>query len=362
MNDIERFKQQFFQEARDIIDKVNESILKVEADPENKQILDEVFRGIHTIKGSAGCFDLNAISDFTHYLEEIFNFLRTGALTLSPELIDVILSGTDNIEKMISDYEKGLIPSIDFEIVDKFKSFCKNINSKQEKQEKKKESLNGEKINVPDEIYKDLENASSKGLNVFKIKLKYTSELLENGYDPLIFLKSLKEASKFYWTEFKDEIPAIQKFNPLSLYLNPVVYSASQLSKEEITDLTFDPELVIVEPIFPEKINSENLGVDKISLKEFLSGALDMLESTEKYLMEYESKGSYESLNAIFRFIHNIKGDSDYVGLKNLSLFTHALESFLEKLRNGDIKKTAETIDIILQGVDFIRNVFRELE
>jgi two-component system chemotaxis sensor kinase CheA len=80
-----------------------------------------------------------------------------------------------------------------------------------------------------------------------------------------------------------------------------------------------------------------------------------MLESVEKAIISYEETSSREALNEIFRIVHTIKGDSDYIGLKTVSIFTHALESLLDRLRSGSIKRSPDTVDILLQAVDFLR-------
>ncbi len=120
----EYYRKQFYQEAKDILEKVNEDLLRAEADPENQEILQSVFRGIHTIKGSAGSFGLENISAFTHHLEELLSALRDGKISLSPELVDVVLSGADHIGKMIEAHEAGQESYIDSSLTERFREFC----------------------------------------------------------------------------------------------------------------------------------------------------------------------------------------------------------------------------------------------
>ena len=93
--DTETYKRQFFQEVRDIIDQVSEDILKAETAPEDRDLLNAIFRGIHTIKGSSGMFGMDALGQFTHHLEELLGSLREGTITLTSDIVDIVLSGID---------------------------------------------------------------------------------------------------------------------------------------------------------------------------------------------------------------------------------------------------------------------------
>jgi len=360
------FTLQFHQEAREILDLVATDILKAEADPENQNILNGIFRGIHTIKGSAGSFDMEDISEFTHHLEGILDALRDGGISLSPDLTDLILAGVDHIGKMLESHASGETALIDHGLIERFRSVLDKSAPAVSTASVASDGCSREDRSVsigpalPPDVKSALLKNLGNGVNLFRIRLIYTSELLENGYDPIVFLQSLKEACKLYLAvKTEHSIPAIDEIEPLSLYLNPNIYVATQLTADEITDLCFDPSLVSVEKIGisesspdqpepPETINED-------SLKEFLLGIEEMLETVEKAIISYEETDSREALNEIFRVAHTIKGDSGYIGLKTISVFTHTLETLLDRLRSGSLKRTPDTVDILLQAVDFLR-------
>src|SRR5659263_77542 len=94
-DDIEHYRQQFYLEALEILDIANDNLLKAEADPTNEELLNAIFRGIHTIKGSAGTFGLDDISGFAHHLEALLSALRDKLCVLTAEMTDAILHGVD---------------------------------------------------------------------------------------------------------------------------------------------------------------------------------------------------------------------------------------------------------------------------
>jgi len=380
----ELYQRQFYQEAKEILEEIISNLLKVESDPDNRELLNALFRGIHTIKGSAGVLEMDDISGFAHHIETVLNLLRNGKISLIPDVVDTILAGVDHIIKMIDDRVSGKETITDQALVDRFVSYCKTnspetagyapltrptlINSPETAGYA---PLTRPTIQdweeLPTDIQNEFQNAKSQGLNIFQVDLQYTSEHLENGYDPLVFLRNLKKSSLFYYVLKTDTppVPCIDKIDPLKLYLYPKLFVTTKLSAQDIYDLTFDPSLVRVEEIripFDGKRDAEDEeAFDPALLQEFIESVTEILESLEKGVILYEKSGSRDSLNEIFRAVHNIKGDADFIGLKNLAIFAHALESLLENLRSGSISQSPALTDIILQSVDFLRQSITKL-
>jgi len=120
--DLEHYRRQFYQEMREILETVNRDLLQAEADPDNKELLNSIFRGIHTIKGSAGTFELNEVSDFTHHLEGMLVALREGKILLEPGIVDVILEGADELGAMVGSLERGEPITVNTGLVERFRS------------------------------------------------------------------------------------------------------------------------------------------------------------------------------------------------------------------------------------------------
>lgn len=99
--------QDFLVEAREIIDDLSESLITLENNPEDIELLNAIFRGFHTIKGGAGFLDLTALVDTCHCCENLLDSLRNGTITLNAHIMDAILAGFDNIQRMFGELENG---------------------------------------------------------------------------------------------------------------------------------------------------------------------------------------------------------------------------------------------------------------
>ena len=94
--------QDFLVEASEILEQLSEQLVDLEKRPDDKNLLNAIFRGFHTVKGGAGFLSLTELVDVCHGAENLFDLLRNGKRTLSAELMDVILQALDAINVMFA--------------------------------------------------------------------------------------------------------------------------------------------------------------------------------------------------------------------------------------------------------------------
>ena len=99
--------QDFLVEAGEILELLQEQLVDLENNPEDADLLNAIFRGYHTVKGGAGFLSLTELVDICHGAENVFDVMRNGQRTLTPELMDVILQATDEVVKMFSSVKAG---------------------------------------------------------------------------------------------------------------------------------------------------------------------------------------------------------------------------------------------------------------
>lgn len=95
--DDEDILQDFLVEAGEIIEQLSEQLVDLEQRPDDKDLLNAIFRGFHTVKGGAGFLQLNAMVDCCHATENLFDILRNGQRAVTPELMDIVLQALDAV-------------------------------------------------------------------------------------------------------------------------------------------------------------------------------------------------------------------------------------------------------------------------
>lgn len=113
MNDftgMEELLQDFLLEASDLLADVDSKLMDLEKSPNDKTILNVIFRGFHTIKGGAGFLNATELVTLCHLTENLFDKLRNDELQLNPSLLDVIMAATGEVKLMFNDLGRSVQP------------------------------------------------------------------------------------------------------------------------------------------------------------------------------------------------------------------------------------------------------------
>lgn len=102
--------EDFLVEAGEILEQLSEQLVDLEKCPEDKDLLNSIFRGFHTVKGGAGFLQLDAMVECCHNAENLFDLLRNGSVKVSPELMDVVLQSLDAVNVMFVNVRAGEEP------------------------------------------------------------------------------------------------------------------------------------------------------------------------------------------------------------------------------------------------------------
>lgn len=97
---MEDLLQDFLVEATDLLSGVDNKLVDLEKSPGDRGLLNEIFRGFHTIKGGAGFLNAHELVSLCHLTENLFDKLRNGEMDVTPVVMDVILDATGIVRDM----------------------------------------------------------------------------------------------------------------------------------------------------------------------------------------------------------------------------------------------------------------------
>ncbi|SEG36753.1 two-component system, chemotaxis family, sensor kinase CheA [Bryocella elongata] len=103
----DQFRAAFREEAVELLRDLEASLLNLQDSNEDPEAVAGIFRNLHTIKGSGAMFGFTILASFTHHLENAFDAVRDGRVTLSRELIDLALQGIDHMRGLILNAHAG---------------------------------------------------------------------------------------------------------------------------------------------------------------------------------------------------------------------------------------------------------------
>ncbi len=107
---MEDLLQDFLVEATDLLSGVDNMLIDLERSPDDRKLLNDIFRGFHTIKGGAGFLNASELVTLCHLTESLFDRLRNGELAVTKENMDSILAATGSVRDMFGYLERGVQP------------------------------------------------------------------------------------------------------------------------------------------------------------------------------------------------------------------------------------------------------------
>ncbi len=103
----------FFDEAYSLIEVIEDNVLVLEKDPADKEAIDALFRAAHTLKGGSATCQMDELAKFTHLMEDAMDEVRSGHVSITPDIVDVLLQALDVIKSMVEARSGGSVYSDD---------------------------------------------------------------------------------------------------------------------------------------------------------------------------------------------------------------------------------------------------------
>ncbi len=202
MLDIHR--QTFREEANELLTELEFSLLELYDSSDDHELVDRVFRAMHTIKGSGSMFGFDDIAGFTHEVETVFDLVRIGQLSVTPELVKLSLAARDQIKEMLDAEEgKGAVD-----------------------EERKKEIITGFRNLLPTQEASRRESTAEGGKGVksapavtYSIRFKPHPRLFLTGTNPLTLINELSEMGRSVVVAQTHNLPLLANLDPECCYL-----------------------------------------------------------------------------------------------------------------------------------------------
>ncbi|MFP7494063.1 chemotaxis protein CheA [Terribacillus saccharophilus] len=105
--EIDQYLGVFIEESKEHLQSLNQHLLELEKKPEDMDVVNEIFRSAHTLKGMSATMGYQDLANLTHQMENVLDAIRNHKLTINPDILDVVFEAVDNLEEMVLDIESG---------------------------------------------------------------------------------------------------------------------------------------------------------------------------------------------------------------------------------------------------------------
>ncbi len=235
--------QIFVSESEELLEDMEQALLALEKDPNDSDLINRIFRGAHTIKGSAGLFGFDEIIAFTHVVENLLDDIRNCLVPVTKELISLLMQCKDQILLMINNLENQDMeyPEIE-DLLQLLKAFSASSTDSVENDVAGSVTVSEEKNDQQNRTghakakEKEQKTASTRGN--FHISIRLGIDTFRQGFSPAIMFDQLKEVGQIL--QIKTVIEAIPKLTELDAeecHLGWELTFSSAGSKQQIADI-----------------------------------------------------------------------------------------------------------------------------
>lgn len=230
--EMEQALQSYIEEASELLQEMEDGLLSLEADPEDRDRINAIFRAAHTIKGSAGLFGLDFIVSFTHVVESVLDRLRNGDISVTSDLANLLLGCGDHIKALI-----GILVIGGREADPDTRAAGDGLlHSLQNYLDITAKPAEGEPPVVAPQPEAGMQAGGGvAGTDNWHISLRFGSNVLRNGMDPLSFIRYLGTLGEIVTlTTLPIHMPALEEMDAESCYLGFEINYKTESDKESI--------------------------------------------------------------------------------------------------------------------------------
>ncbi|MGM0416962.1 MAG: chemotaxis protein CheW [Thermodesulfobacteriota bacterium] len=214
-------EQAFREEAQELLTELETALLELEDRPDDMDVVGQIFRAMHTIKGSGAMFGFSDISNFTHEVETVYDLVRNGRIDVSKPLVEISLQARDHIQELLE-------------------ACCSGAEIEHKKSAQLVEEL--QKF-MPDaktgavEAQEDKPEAESTEQRTYRISFKPHSHILQNGTKISSLLNELADLGTCRNIAQLGQIPSLDKIDPEQCYASWNILLTCTCSEDAIRDV-----------------------------------------------------------------------------------------------------------------------------
>ena len=225
--DLNRFRETFFQESAEHLAEMEAGLLRLDQGTFDPELLNAVFRAAHSIKGASGMFGLEDVSRFTHALESLLDRLRSGGISVTAKLTDLLLRSNDLLRELLA------AASIDAAAPARMQAVLEELYTMQ-----RAEDSPSEPPRVRQSDREPQPSAPESRRQTYRVHFRPAADIFSQVMDPLLILRDLAKIGESTEIELDlKTLPALADLDPEHCYLAWKLRLETANTVEEIRDI-----------------------------------------------------------------------------------------------------------------------------
>jgi len=203
--DLDQFKQIFYEESFEGLDTMESGLLGMNDGGTDLDVVNDIFRAAHSIKGGSATFGFTALASFTHIMEGLLDEMREGKREADQDVVNILLESVDEMRTLMSAYQNDEEPDVEHmqELQGKLEKTC---------------GMESTVVKKEDDAGEDEKDVADRRLG-WHVKFSPHDDLLVTGNDPALLLSELKDLGDMSLQVDDANLPSFETMNPEVCYL-----------------------------------------------------------------------------------------------------------------------------------------------
>lgn len=232
---LDNFKKKFIEEAVDLIDELEKAVLELEDNSNDLDIVQRIFRIMHTLKGNSSMFGFEQIDRFTHHMETIYDQVRSGEREVTQDTLDATLRSVDHLKNLL-DEAGNESPQLMQEQETLMTQMDAIIEGRTPvKAETKKTQPADSRTEAP--VTSQPSDTEKKNFETFFIRYAPVTDIFNNGTNPLYQVDELQALGVAKIKVHFEKVPPLAEIEPSFCYTSWEIVLATNKGKNAIDDV-----------------------------------------------------------------------------------------------------------------------------
>ena len=230
---LDNFKRKFIEEAVDLIDELEKTVLELEENTGDMDIVQRIFRIMHTLKGNSSMFGFEQIDRFTHHMETIYDQVRSGEREVTQATLDATLRSVDHLKNLLEEAgnESAALMQEQETLMQQMDAI---IEGRAVATAPKKE---GAGLEPSTAAPAQQQGASGKEYETFFIRYAPVTDIFNNGTNPLYQVDELQALGTAKIKVHFDKVPPLEEIEPSFCYTSWEILLATDKGQNAIDDV-----------------------------------------------------------------------------------------------------------------------------
>ncbi len=217
------FQKKFIEEAYEHIEDIEQALLEMDSDMQNKSLVERIFRAMHSLKGGGSMFGFEKVSDFTHHLETVYDLVRNNEMDVNRHLLDLTLLAIDHLKLLLNEENQD----------------SNQLLSNQQSLLAKIEELSTGSLTGNNVMNADVGNNASteEGVKTYFIHFEPNERIFDNGTNPLYLMDELSMLGEIFSIPHISKTPTLDIIEPDKCYTYWELFLATKEDIHGISDV-----------------------------------------------------------------------------------------------------------------------------